>query len=144
MIPEGNPVGTTSINGSQHCFETAALTSVLGSILSFQQEWWWIDYDIVKDETFIGSPLQVISSEGCSKDLGHSFWLNFQEMAQAVLRAGKTGERLQWRDTEWWISNYDDDPIFHNIIPSLLFGFRHCTLHRLPQWKIISMSEKAM
>ena len=43
-------------------------------------------------------PLQAILLAGCFKDLKNSFWLDFQGKAEAVRRAGKTGERLQWID----------------------------------------------
>jgi len=40
-------------------------------------------------------PLQAILLEGSFKDLKYSFWLGIQGKAEAVLRAGKTGERLK-------------------------------------------------
>ena len=118
MIPEGNPnlwwhdMMSTPMHGTlkdANCWEDSCYGLSRTDAWSLTIIAWVMLPDC--------PPLQAILPEGCFKDLKYSFWLSIQGKAEAVLRAGKTGERLQWIDAGCHI--FTSSKSFHspNIIP---------------------------
>jgi hypothetical protein len=71
-------------------------------------------------------PLQAILPEGHIKDLMCTRWLGFQEMAEAVRRASKTGDGLQWRDHGHHIATRSKYFNILDIIPIVFLYILDC------------------